>query len=171
MRLRTNLTGQDIRAALQRAQEAGTVAAHVELDNLVEHRAQRHARGFELHLSTRTKDRNEAGKVRRPCNSGQYGAGQNYSASYAEWGHVMAEVFKLDPGAVFGPYRGREDFYTKTRGQFGAMPAGSQLRREVRAAVPSHGSTERAGTRAPMRAPGEYIDPCGNPPIRYRTRS
>jgi hypothetical protein len=41
-----------------------------------------------------------------------------YAATYSEWGWFLAEVFRDDPQAICGPYKGLSDFNRKTRDQF-----------------------------------------------------
>jgi hypothetical protein len=40
------------------------------------------------------------------------------AASYDDWGYFIARIFDKDPAAVFGPYKGRDDFDAQTRYKF-----------------------------------------------------
>jgi hypothetical protein len=40
------------------------------------------------------------------------------AASYDDWGYFIAQLFKLDPDAVFGPYKGVDDFNAQTKHRF-----------------------------------------------------
>lgn len=52
-------------------------------------------------------------------NSGTMGAAQGYgqAATWIEWGDILADLFKIDPDAICGPYNGRSDFVIQTQQQ------------------------------------------------------
>lgn len=54
------------------------------------------------------------GSGRRPKNNGTTGAGSDLAATWDEWGIWMAKLFAIDPDAIIGAYRGRDDFYVQT---------------------------------------------------------
>lgn len=56
-------------------------------------------------------------------NSGNYGASDEYGATWDEWGVVIARLLDVDPKAVFGTvkrpvYDGSHDFHEQTRWRF-----------------------------------------------------
>lgn len=124
MRLHTNLPEGAVRGALRKAKADGRVAADVQFGDWAEHGSRSHPRAFEIHLGTADKDslpdgyRDQRGhrlSVRRPSADVTT---LRYGATYHEWGWFIAEVFRLDPDAVFGPYKGFGDFWAKTDGEF-----------------------------------------------------
>jgi hypothetical protein len=38
-----------------------------------------------------------------------------WAATYDEWGEWLARLFDIDPNAIAGQYKGRDDFYDQTR--------------------------------------------------------
>lgn len=73
-----------------------------------------------------------------------YGKGEQWeaprAATYDDWGYFIAEVFALDPDAVFGPYKGIEDFHAQTRYKFDDRPDEGPF--TVVAAGTYHGTTD-----------------------------
>lgn len=67
-------------------------------------------RAFDVHLSA-TPGKDRFGKARRAPQTPN-GA---RAATYDEWGLFIAQVFRLDPDAIFGPYKGRDHFNELTR--------------------------------------------------------
>lgn len=102
-----------ISRALLDAQNRGQVAADVHMVIFVPVRSRSHRYGFEIQLGTYNKTSGPANS-RHYKNSGTYGASNIYAATYDEWGWFLAEVFAQDPDAIFGPYKGRDDFNTRT---------------------------------------------------------
>ena len=106
------------RAALVGCQIAGTVAGHVGFKTLTVHRG---GNGFvyalEIQLEGTVRDRG-----RRLGNSGSYGTGDNYTATYDEWGFFLAALYRMDEGARCAPnfkhgtalYYDAADFHEKT---------------------------------------------------------
>lgn len=105
MRLHSDtLTPEDLRDALR-----GT---GVYLDFATLHASRSRARGIEFRLVA------NAGPGRRRRNSGVYGAGHEYAATWDEHGDFFATLFDLDPEAIIGPYKGRSDFHQKTKAAY-----------------------------------------------------
>jgi hypothetical protein len=61
---------------------------------------------------------------RRYVNSGGWGGAFRRAASWADWGYVIAYLFKTDPDARVGIYDNEADFIAKVRRY---QPAGSSL--------------------------------------------
>jgi hypothetical protein len=102
-------------AALIECQKAGTVAGHVGFKTLTVHRGgQGFAYALEIQLEGMTRDRG------RRLSS--YGAGDNYTATYDEWGFFLAALYRMDEGARCAPnfkrdyavYYDASDFHEKT---------------------------------------------------------
>lgn len=91
------LTEQQIRDALNAERESGRIAKHVGFKRLTQHRSRTHATSFEVQLEGAVADRG-----RRLGNSGSYGAGQDYAATYDEWGWLLAALYKIDRFMVVG---------------------------------------------------------------------
>lgn len=67
------------------------------------------------------------GDGRRYRNSGNYGASRELSATWDEHGHIMAQIFEIDPTARFGSaaqpiYDGRDDFHKQTGNAYRVRP-------------------------------------------------
>jgi hypothetical protein len=105
MRIHTNATPEQIRAAINSVPTVYT-------ERLTEHRSNTHARAFELNLS---------GSGRH---GGQYGNRDAKSATWDEWGVVMAGIFAADPTTRMGGsqrnpvYANADDFHWQTGGRF-----------------------------------------------------
>jgi len=103
MRIHTNATAEAIYVA-----DLPGVSA-----TITEHRSQTHARAFELQLSGNGKY------------GSQYGNSDFKSATWDEWGVVMARIFAIDPSTRMGGsakrpiYADAEDFRWQTNGRFG----------------------------------------------------
>lgn len=54
----------------------------------------------------------------RKVNSGEYGAGYHYAASYDDHGEWMARLFAKDPDARISWWKGLEDFTKGTEGKY-----------------------------------------------------
>lgn len=145
MRLHTQLTGPDVGNALLRAKKAGRVTEDVQFTVFGTYKSRTHAYAYEIQLGTYDKHSlpegtvDQHGKkmhVRRFKNSGNSGASSEYgyyenvwAATYDEWGWFIAEIFKADPTARWGPkpkpgrtgygiYASPDDFHEKTHGNF-----------------------------------------------------
>ena len=142
MRLHTNLTGVQVYAALQRAQDKGLVTRDVHFTVFTPGRSMTHPHGFEIQLGTYNQNSLPAGytdqngrklRVRRVRNASHGEA--RWAATWHEWGWLIAEVFAADPGSRWGAdparsarpeyaggYASPEDFHAKTDGQFDTGP-------------------------------------------------
>lgn len=117
MRLHTDkLTESDIREALQKAKNAGRVDSRVSFVLLYSTGSRSRAGGYEVQLGwygDKVK-----GDGRRFKNSGSNGSSTVYAAFYEEWGWFILELFRADPGMVFGSYKSLPDFEEQTRYAF-----------------------------------------------------
>jgi hypothetical protein len=77
------------------------------------HGSRKRARAFELTL-TADDGKDVRGNTRRRTNSGKIGAGVYTAATWYEWGDFFANLFRVDPKAIIGPYDGLEDFEHQT---------------------------------------------------------
>lgn len=53
----------------------------------------------------------------RKRNTGQHGAGDEFAATWMDWGWLIAVLFRYEPTAVIGQYDGREEFLDRTRSE------------------------------------------------------
>lgn len=110
MRLHTTFLGQGhISEALIRVKYAGHVPGDITFTVLERHESRSRLRAYEIRLGSY---RPLAGHRRTN------GAGSYWAATYDEWGWFIAEIYDLDPSAIFGPYRSRDDFLVKTDYQY-----------------------------------------------------
>lgn len=65
--------------------------------------------------------------TRRP-NSGQRGAGDDYAATWDEWGMFFAYLYEIDPGMKCWAYDDADDFHFKTGARFHALTPDQQCR-------------------------------------------
>jgi hypothetical protein len=72
------------------------------------HGSRKRARAFEVSLEG-LGDRHT-----RKKNSGQYGAGYEFAASWDDWGIWLAALYEIDPNLNATYYTSREDFYAQT---------------------------------------------------------
>ena len=109
MKIHTNtISADDVQAA------AKTLGRGVKLD-LMPKGSRSHSHGFEVSLAGKPgKDRH--GITRRYSTGGAYGStdGTYRACTWVEWGDFIAELFKLDPAAKVGPYRGAREFLSMT---------------------------------------------------------
>lgn len=124
MRLHTNYEHGAL-ALIREAREAATerVRGTSQISSLVRiaspslhgSRTHREAVEFQLYYA----GRKVPGDGRRWKNTGARGASDSLAATYAEHGWFMANVYAIDPAAVFaGTYANRDDFNRKTRNAF-----------------------------------------------------
>jgi hypothetical protein len=105
MRIHTNATTEQIRAAINSVPTVYT-------ERLTEHRSNTHARAFEINLS---------GSGRH---GGQYDNREAKSATWDEWGVVMAAIFEADQATRMGGsqrnpvYANASDFHWQTDSRF-----------------------------------------------------
>lgn len=119
MKLHSNiLTEASVYLALYEAKKRGKVADSVHFVVFKEQGSRSRKTGFEIQLGTYDK---VPGDKRTWKNSGQWGAesarnGQGiYAATYDEWGWFIAELFAKDEDAIFGSYKGYDDFLRQTK--------------------------------------------------------
>lgn len=118
MKLHSNtLTDETVRQALRRAQAKGNVADDVYMVEFVPGGSRSRARRWEVQLGTNDKTSGPS-KSRHYKNSGQYGGGQIWAATYDEWGWFIAELFVADPEALFGTYLGVDSFNQQTNDKY-----------------------------------------------------
>jgi hypothetical protein len=81
-----------------------------------QHGSRSHDHAFKVGLSA--EHGTDAHGIKRSFarNSGQFGGSGNYdrAATYIEWGDWMVELFKIDPLAVIGQYKGASHFVEAT---------------------------------------------------------
>lgn len=93
----TQITIPVIRGILQGQKDLGRIAPSVGFKILDEHKSKTHLQAFEIQLEAYAP-----GQGRRMGNSGSYGAGRDYAATYDEWGWLLAGMYKLDAAMVCG---------------------------------------------------------------------
>jgi hypothetical protein len=134
MRIHTKLTDDEIAEALATCQYNELIATGVRFAEYSAHGSRSHARAVDVQLGTGTGGKLPEGyatrygtrqKTRRVRNgSGGRGASVNYAttlkfaATWEEWGELIAELFRRDPGAKIGYYTDVNDFHDKTDGAF-----------------------------------------------------
>lgn len=74
----------------------------------IERGSRSRARAFDVALSALPR------KGRRTRNSGNRGAAHDSAATWDEWGVFIDDLFRTDPDAVIGDYRGYDDFRWQT---------------------------------------------------------
>jgi hypothetical protein len=79
---------------------------------VTQHRSRTHARGFRVTLTWTGEKVKGDGRYRRNYGTGQWNA--PLAATWDEWGEWMDKLFTIDPGAVIGQYKGRDDFMRQT---------------------------------------------------------
>lgn len=82
--------------------------------DLTMHGSKSRARAFEVRLT---------GESRRRPNSGTRGAGDDYAATWDQWGVFLAVLFEADPDMVVPYYASPEDYAAQTGDRFGAPEA------------------------------------------------
>lgn len=115
MRIHSDIfTGSSFTDALRSA----GLTDEVRVEDLSLHNSRKRACGFEVRLAA-SEGRDRNGKARRPRMTGRYGSenAPDYvkAATYDEHGYWIAELFKIDPEAIIGPYKGVENFNELTR--------------------------------------------------------
>jgi hypothetical protein len=119
MRLHTDkLTYSDVIRAVVLSYEDNPNGGGYFADAVVEHGSRVRDHAFEIALEGLGSRHTRA----RAWGQGSYGKGSQEhaprAATYDDWGYFIAQVFLKDPDAVFGPYKGRDDFDEKTRFKF-----------------------------------------------------
>lgn len=122
MRIHTDkLNVHDIFDALRTMQDVGHVNHNVEYRKMEKHTSRSHRTAYEIKLGSRVKI---PGSGRQRSNSGFYGADTgSWAATHDEWGYVLAELYRLDPGMVCGSakhpvYANEKDFREKTKNKY-----------------------------------------------------
>lgn len=105
------ITYLDIHDALKAAKATGLVAPQVILEKIHTCGSRSRKVGYEIVLRANYK---VPGDKRRRPNSGAYGAGDDWAATYIEWGVFIAELFDIDHDAIFGSYKGYDHFHKVT---------------------------------------------------------
>jgi len=128
------LTANDVLNALGLEKEAGRIAHTVTFKVLTAHGSKTHAGAIEIQLESWGK---EDGDGRRAGNSGSYGAGEDYAATYSEWGWLLAALYRKDYrmvcGSVKNPvYEDGDDFNDKTGFTYAGKDMLEMLEREER---------------------------------------
>jgi hypothetical protein len=138
MKLHTNLTGNEVRTALQRAQGKSLITPDIHFTVFTPGRSLTHPHGYEIQLGTHDQHSLPAGytdqhgqrlRVRRARNSSH--GEDKWAATWHEWGWLIMEVFAADPGARWGAdparcarpeyawgYSSQADFHRKTDSAF-----------------------------------------------------
>lgn len=125
------ITANMVHQALYRLKSRGKIPSDVDFDKFQELPSRYYTYAYQIHIGTRDQlslpigyvDQNgRKMRVRRRANSGSDGAGALWAATYHEWGWFIAEIFALDPNAVFGDYGNAHDFHKKTKGVFRVLP-------------------------------------------------
>lgn len=107
MRIHTNtLTAEDIYDA---ARAAGAV-----VETCFRHGSRTHDHAYELKLT---------GNSRRRPNGGSYGAGDDYAATWDQWGVVLGLLFDIDPEMKTTYDKTAGDFHFRTDGRFKDLDA------------------------------------------------
>lgn len=104
MKIHTDIiTARDMKDAIERA---GLTSSHLQY---IERGSRSRRRAFEFSLS---------GTSSRRKNSGQWGAGDDYAATWDEWGMFLAHLFAVDPGAHSRDYESADHYHWVTGGRF-----------------------------------------------------
>lgn len=159
MRIHTNtLSYEDIRAAFNDEKRARRIY-HGTVIEIMGHGSRSHARAFEIKLSGSGDPGQKLG------NSGQYGASDDYAATFDEWGWLLSALFAKDAELIplhnldvmtvgtgaYAIYDGRGEFNRKT---------GNTYRSDLAESIAEHGDlypwiesrTNRLGRRGFARS-------------------
>lgn len=117
MKLHTKLLAHEVRNALQTVKDVGQVADDVHFVQFDYEGSKSRDNGYLVQLGT--YDQCSGPKNSRHYkNSGTHGASDIWAATYEEWGWFIAEIFALDPDAIFGAYKSLDSFNEQTSDQF-----------------------------------------------------
>lgn len=83
--------------------------ARAEFGRLTVHGSRKRKQGFDVTLT---------GESRRRPNGGNRGAGDDYAATWDQWGVFLSFLFNLDPYMVTPYYADAEEFDTRTASRF-----------------------------------------------------
>jgi hypothetical protein len=106
-----------VTASLRTAKLAGHIAEDVYFVKLDVSPSRSRKYGLEIQLGAFDKTSGPS-RSRRYKNRGNAGADSVYSATWYEWGFFIAELFIIDPDAVFGAYKGIDSFNAQTSNLF-----------------------------------------------------
>ena len=166
MRLHTDvLTYSDFYNALEDEKTKGRIAESVGFKILERYGSRDRARAFEVQLESYEK---QPGDGRRYGNSGSYGSGENYTATYDEWGWLFAALFEKDPDMRAGSkkhpaYAGADDFHHKTGLTYDPATLIYQLTRQGYDPYPFKVGREEIG----RRGAGRIADNAPSSTVRY----
>lgn len=110
------LSAMHIVNALNDEKQAGRIGFSVTFKTLEKKGSRSHANAFEVQLEAYD---NTDDSGRRAGNSGSYGAGTDYAATYDEWGFLLEALYLKDGemivGSVSNPmYEDIDDFHSRT---------------------------------------------------------
>ena len=109
------LTRVHIISAIDKLREERVIPVQVFISDLTEHDSRSRARRFDLGLYAAYK---VEGDKRGKKNTGGYGAGEDYAATWIEWGQLIAALYKFDPDALIGEYGHATSFHERTHLMF-----------------------------------------------------
>jgi hypothetical protein len=108
MKIHTSLHEADLATAMNKT-DLSDVTLHV----IGRPGSRSHVRAFEVAL------RGHGRRHKRPPNTGIVGAASpERAATRDDWGNFMAQIFAVDPNAIFGPYKGSGHFHRETKGAY-----------------------------------------------------
>ncbi len=105
--------------------------------NIALHGSRKRDHAFEVAL------RGYGARHTRHVNTGQRGAGDEYAATYSDWGHWLAKLFEKDPRMIAGQYASRADFHTQTERLYLEPERTPGLAKEVHRCMTLHGVTKK----------------------------
>lgn len=124
MKLHTRLTSTQVYQALNAVKADGNATDDIEFVRFESGNSRTHPHRFEIQLGTEDQHSGPTNS-RHYKNTGQWGASSAWNgypiwaATWNEWGWFIAEIFRMDPTASFGPqYRTEELFHKITVNQF-----------------------------------------------------
>jgi hypothetical protein len=97
------ITAADIRVAFGQARMHD--GQDIYEGSIRQFRPRKYRYGYELHAYATSG---------RRLNSGRYGAGDGYAATWDAYGYAMARLYRIDPGARVADYRSVADFCAVT---------------------------------------------------------
>lgn len=117
MRIHTDLIYDN--HLLRALDSTGLTTDGVWLETCDQHGSRSRARAFNVKLAATPRD----GRRRRRNFATRLGDDVNtVAATYDEWGIWIRALFKVDPEAIIGQYKGVDDFHTQTHGRFREHP-------------------------------------------------
>ena len=107
MRIHTNLTELELYCALDGAGDIGL--------DCMRHGSRKRPHAFEVTLT------GCGARHTRRKNHGAHGAGDEFAATWSDWGRWLASLYERDPALVCPHYTDAEDFHSKTFYLFNTM--------------------------------------------------